>query len=94
MRINSFVPDSSVFQNTKVENKEGQGFQGVFKEKLDALNDIQVQADNATEQFVKGEIDVHEMMLATEEAKMALQLAVQVRNKVVEAVQELTRMQL
>ena len=34
------------------------------------------------------------MMLSMEESKMSLHLAIQVRNKVVEAVQELTRMQL
>ena len=38
--------------------------------------------------------EIHEMMLSMEESKMSLQLAIQVRNKVVEAVQELTRMQL
>ena len=48
-----------------------------------------------TSEFVSGgEVDLHEMILGMEEAKMSLQLAIQVRNKVVEAVQELTRMQL
>jgi flagellar hook-basal body complex protein FliE len=49
----------------------------------------------ATEAFISGEdLNIHEVMLITEEAKMSLQLAVQVRNKLVEAYQEINRMQL
>lgn len=95
MRINSFVPDASIFESNKNEEvKSGQGFKDVFQSKMNDLNELQVNADKATEGFIKGEVEVHEMMLAAEEAKMSLQLAVQVRNKVVEAVQELSRMQL
>ena len=98
MRINGFVPDDSIFKNVgnnenKIENESS--FGDVFKGALDKLNEKQVQADDITNRFVMGEdIEVHEMMLATEEAEMSLQLAVQMRNKIVEAVQELTRMQL
>lgn len=62
---------------------------------MDNLNEKQINADNMTNDFISGkDVEVHEMMLSMEEAKMSLQLAIQVRNKVVEAVQELTRMQL
>lgn len=45
--------------------------------------------------FIKGdETDIHNVMLNAEEAKMSMELAVQVRNKLVEAYQELSRMQL
>lgn len=46
---------------------------------------IYIQGDNT---------DIHNVMLSTEEAKMSLELAVQVRNKIVDAYQELNRMQL
>ena len=66
-----------------------------LKEKLGEVNEKQIAADVATEAFISGEdIDIHEVMLITEEAKMSLQLAVQVRNKLVEAYQEINRMQL
>nr|WP_242966635.1 flagellar hook-basal body complex protein FliE [Clostridium paraputrificum] len=52
-------------------------------------------ADKSTEAFVKGEdIDISEVMLAGAEASASLQFAVQVRNKLVEAYQEISRMQL
>jgi len=99
MKINSFVPDSKIFDNiktveSKVEGKDN-SFSSLLKDKLDEVNDKQISADNAMESFVKGEgTDVHEVMLSAEEAKMSLQLAVQVRNKLVEAYQEINRMQL
>lgn len=105
MKINGFVPDSKIFDkiaggdSTKsadtTDNAQTTDFMSIFKQKLDEVNDEQLQADDITNQFIKGDgTDIHEVMLATEEAKMSLELAVQVRNKLVEAYQELNRMQM
>ncbi|HCL4438249.1 flagellar hook-basal body protein FliE [Clostridium botulinum] len=104
MRVNEFVPNIKVFdnfeknfinKNEKTENTESVSFNEILKDKLDGVNAKQVKADNSTEAFIKGdEIDIHNVMLNAEEAKMSMELAVQVRNKLVEAYQELSRMQL
>lgn len=103
MIINNFVPSEKIFGNDtfNINNNENNktsskgSFQNVLKDSLDKLNEKQVQADAITNDFVAGnDVEVHEMLLSMEEAKMSMQLAIQVRNKVVEAVQELTRMQL
>ncbi|MEG0296316.1 MAG: flagellar hook-basal body complex protein FliE [Clostridium sp.] len=97
MKINGFTPNEMVFEtfNKKDNEKSTSGFSDILKQNLDSINEKQVHADEMTKKFVMGEdVEVHEVMLAAEEAKMSLQLAVQMRNKVVEAVQELTRMQL
>lgn len=99
MKVNGFVPDSSVFDNMKINNKEKQEkqetFLDVLKQGMNSVNDKQVLADSNMESLIKGEqMDVHKVMLATEEAKLSLQMAVQVRNKLVEAYQEINRMQL
>lgn len=99
MVINNFVPVEKIFGNTNTaisnNNNSLNTFQDLLKENLDKVNEKQIEADNITNDFIIGkDVDVHEMMLSTEEAKMSLQLAIQVRNKVVEAVQELNRMQL
>ncbi len=106
MIINNFVPAEKIFENynslninnsSNIDNnsKTSNSFQDAFKESLDKLNEKQIEADNITNDFIAGkDVEVHEMMLSMEETKMSLQLAIQVRNKVVEAVQELTRMQL
>lgn len=98
IKINGFIPTEHLMQiensrNQDVENKKK--FDNTLKNTLDKLNNQLVSADNMTQSFIKGEdVEIHEMMLAQEEAKMSLQLAVQVRNKFVETIQELSRMQL
>ncbi|CAG7623510.1 flagellar hook-basal body complex protein FliE [Paenibacillus allorhizosphaerae] len=58
------------------------------------LNSKQKTVDVLNDQFVKGDMtDVHQMMIATERASLGLELTVQVRNKVIEAYQEIMRMQ-
>lgn len=99
MRVNSFVPNESIFNlnnNKPINNKSiGLSFTNTLKEKLGEVNDKQVKVDELTTKMIKGEnVNVHQVMLATEEAKMSLQLAVQVRNKLLEAYQEINRMQL
>lgn len=97
MKINGFVPSEAIFNNNLENNKQSNGvsFDSFFKDSLEKVNDKQVIADDLTKKFVSGEdVDINDVMLAGEEAKISLQLAVQIRNKVVEAVQELTRMQL
>jgi flagellar hook-basal body complex protein FliE len=67
----------------------------ILNDKLNEVNELQVDSENATEDFINGEdIDIHQVMLSAEEAKMSIQLAVQIRNKIVEAYQEINRMQL
>ncbi|WML35445.1 flagellar hook-basal body complex protein FliE [Clostridium sp. OS1-26] len=100
MRINEFVPDNKIFEKigNKQNNQEesaGSGFGDILKEKLDDVNAKQLNAENSTQKFISGEdTDIHKVMLDTEEAKMSLELAVQIRNKFVEAYQELSRTQL
>jgi flagellar hook-basal body complex protein FliE len=100
MKINGFVQDSKIFDmikpfNTTTTESKNNDFLSMLKEKLDVVNDSQIIADKDTQSFIKGdETDIHKVMLSGEEAKMSLELAVQIRNKLVEAYQEINRMQL
>lgn len=70
-------------------------FQAMLKGALDDVNRLQVEADQAVTALAEGEAsDIHQVMVAAEKAKLSLQLTVQVRNKMVEAYQEISRMQL
>ena len=78
----------------KPENKV-EGFGQIFKEALGEVKAAQNESDKLTNQLVTGEVkDIHEVMIASQKASLSLQLTVQVRNKVVEAYQEVMRMQL
>lgn len=101
MKINEFIPNNMIVKNNILNNKieeakeDNNGFLNMLKNKLDKVNEKQIKAEETTNSFLKGEeTDVHKVMLDSEEAKLSVELAVQIRNKLVEAYQELNRMQL
>ncbi|MGC8778138.1 MAG: flagellar hook-basal body complex protein FliE [Candidatus Caldatribacteriaceae bacterium] len=72
-----------------------EGFGKLLLDALTEVNDLQVEADSAIQDVVLGkEEDLHRAIVALEKANLALGLTVQVRNKVIEAYQEIMRMQL
>ena len=82
----------------KTEKTPGVGqtlnFGDVLAQALDKLNQVQGSADELAGKFIAGGItDLHQVTIAMQEAKLSLQLAVEVRNKIVEAYQEVMRMQ-
>jgi flagellar hook-basal body complex protein FliE len=65
-----------------------------LNDQVSQLNNQSNEVDQLNNQFVQGKLsDVHQLMIASEKATLGLQLTVQVRNKVVEAYQEIMRMQ-
>ncbi len=70
-------------------------FGGFLTEAMDKLNEQQARVNSLDQQFVTGQTsDVHQLMIATEKASLGLELTVQIRNKAVEAYQEIMRTQL
>jgi flagellar hook-basal body complex protein FliE len=68
------------------------GFGEKLKAAISDVNSLQHEADFAMENVAKGELGVHEGMLAISKADLSLRLLVQVRNKVLEAYREISRM--
>ena len=61
---------------------------------LDGLQATQTKADDLAVQAATGDLtDVHDYMIAATEASLATELTVAVRNKAVEAFNEIMRMQ-
>jgi flagellar hook-basal body complex protein FliE len=61
---------------------------------LDQVSSVEKHADESAARFAAGqESDVHKVMLSLAKADMTMRLAVEVRNKAVEAYNELLRMQ-
>lgn len=70
-------------------------FNDMLQAALDQTNDQKAVTDHLTTQFVTGDLsDIHKLMIETEKAAIGLELTVQVRNKVIEAYQEIMRMQI
>ena len=70
-----------------------ESFSGILDKSIGAVNGLQQNADSAIQQFVAGKLDIHDVMIEVEKASVAMQLTVQLRNKVLEAYQEVMRMQ-
>jgi flagellar hook-basal body complex protein FliE len=65
---------------------------------MDALKDVnanQLEARATQDSFMAGRqsVDYHDLMIAMEKASVAMQLTMTVRNKILEAYQEISRMQ-
>ncbi|HUV95310.1 MAG TPA: flagellar hook-basal body complex protein FliE [Anaerolineae bacterium] len=72
----------------------GSSSESAFVQVLDGLTKAQEDADRAIELLVKGEpVDLHQVMISAETADIAFRLAVQLRNKLVRAYEEIMRMQ-
>lgn len=70
-----------------------QSFASFLKDSINSVNDAQVQSDALTEKMANGEnVDLHSVMIASQKANISLSATLEIRNKVVEAYQEIMRM--
>ena len=75
-------------------NVDGPSFADTLAQSLDKVNSMQKEADVAIQDFVAGDTrNIHETMIAVGKADLAFRLTMQVRNKIVEAYQEVMRTQ-
>ncbi len=75
------------------EAKEG-GFGDALANAIQEVNQQQGKADQMAVQLSLGkDVEVHDAVLAMEESQISFQYALQVRNKLIEAYQEVMRMQ-
>jgi len=69
-------------------------FGQVLKDSLAQVNHLQHEADGAIHELASGgTATLHDTMLTIEKAELSFRLMMQVRNKIVEAYQEVLRMQ-
>jgi len=77
-----------------VEATPAKGFGEVFANGLDALNKQLVGSQADVQSLALGDTQsLHQVMLRLEETRLSFQLAAQVRNRLVEAYQDVMRMQ-
>ncbi|GLC87405.1 flagellar hook-basal body complex protein FliE [Lysinibacillus piscis] len=70
-----------------------QSFANSLKEAIANVNAQQVNSDNFTKKLINGEnVELHEVMIASQKASITLNATIEVRNKVIEAYQEIMRM--
>jgi flagellar hook-basal body complex protein FliE len=68
-------------------------FSEVLKNSVRRVNELQLDADNLTNRLALGEVDdISEVSIAVEKAELALRMMVQIRDKLVDAYQQIARM--
>jgi len=99
MRIDSVIssaisrPEPSSSRTTQ-SSTGSTDFADALKKSLAEVNEIQVDADALAAKVAAGDLGAtQQAMVALQKASLALDLTVQVRNKIIEAYQELMRTQ-
>jgi flagellar hook-basal body complex protein FliE len=94
-------PISSIGSTTGIQapaldpvSKKSGGFGSVLHDAMSKVGEFNDTASKSVESFLSGEEgDLHKTLMATQRADLAMELFLQVRNKVVQAYQEVMRMQ-
>lgn len=97
MEINP-IKFQSGFENFAIEKENSsnktQAFSDLFREKLNQVNQLKKDSQAATASFAVGETDnIHDVMIASEKAKIAVNLTTAVQTKVIDAYNEIMRLQ-
>lgn len=99
MPVSAIAPITAPVAPALPQVAPSSGANGVFRSLLDSsianVEATRHAADRQVEQFLAGEGgELHTAALATQKAELAFELFLQVRNKVVQAYQEVMRMQI
>lgn len=69
-------------------------FSELFEQAVNRVNQYQQTADTAVQRFLTGEDeDLHRVAMATQKAEVSFELFLQMKNKAVQAYQEMMRLQ-
>jgi flagellar hook-basal body complex protein FliE len=75
--------------------KSGSGFGEVLKDAISTVNALQKQSDQEIQKLMTGESqDLSTAVIAMQKADLSFQMMMQVRNKIVQAYQEIMRTQI
>ncbi|MEK6554660.1 MAG: flagellar hook-basal body complex protein FliE [Bdellovibrionota bacterium] len=90
---------SSEIRNTELNKEAGatgdvQSFADTLKSAVNSVNELSQEANVQMQKLATGETkNIPEVMIASEKASVAFKLMLQVRNKVIDAYQEIMKMQ-
>ena len=96
MQISSITDSiSSLSSNSnKVAQNSDKSFQNMLKDAITEVNDEQVQGYNAMEGIATGKVtNLQQAVQKIEEAELSMKLALEVKNKAINAYKEIMRMQ-
>ncbi|MBE6183865.1 flagellar hook-basal body complex protein FliE [Heyndrickxia ginsengihumi] len=88
---------SGNLQNTTSSNSSkgtSNTFSNILKKSIDTVNQQQNTSDQMINKLATGgDVDLYQVLIATQKANITMQTALEIRNKAVEGYQEMMRMQ-
>jgi len=92
---NQYSDENSISDSGEITSEEvADKFSDVLGNYLNNVNEKNRAAEKAVETFASGgNIDMHSVMIASEKANLSMQLAVQMKNKLLQAYQEISKIQ-
>jgi flagellar hook-basal body complex protein FliE len=93
-KTSSQIRSEPLGQSFKGSESQGPSFADTLKEAVNTVNTLQKESDNKAQDLATGKTtNIPEVMMAAEKADLALRMMVQVRNKIIDAHQEVMKMQ-
>lgn len=86
------LPTNGLTQSSGADAADQSGFSDTLKRMVNAVESTNTNANKAIVAMTDGSGDVHDAMIAIQRADMTLQLTMQIRNKLINAYQEIMRM--
>ena len=88
------LPAETDLSSLRPSTRDGSGFREVLGNAIDDIQQLESQAKAKVAGVLEGNgADVHSALIAVEKADLSFQLMMQVRNKIVSAYEEISRMQ-
>jgi flagellar hook-basal body complex protein FliE len=95
MNIHGLGNQIAVPLQKEQDGSKGDDFAQMLMDTMKEVNQSQLNSQSLQNDFMAGQpVEFHDLMIAMEKAGTAMQLTLQVRNKVLEAYQEMMRMQI
>jgi flagellar hook-basal body complex protein FliE len=79
-------------QNVQTPAEVTKGFSSFLTDALNQVNEAQVASSRMQDAYATGNVELHQVMIASQKASVMLEMTMQVRNKVIESYQEIMRM--
>jgi len=97
LNLNGITGVSGILKDigtTKNVASGGESFGDMLSKAIGEVNDYQVESEDLNNMLAIGEVEnLHDVSIAAQKAELTLNLAIEVRNKIVDAYKEIMRLQ-
>ena len=93
--LNKVAKPSNETSSSKEAQGIGPSFADTLKKSINELNELQVNKENAMADIATGQVkNLHQAAMAIDKAEISMKLALEIRNKAIQAYKELMKTQI